>query len=64
MIFVFDRSFAVGFCPSIQMYSAVILANAAALLLNALRENSMWGQVMDYSFFLFEGETQETLNPN
>src|SRR5579859_5084164 len=40
MIFVFDRSFAVGFCPSIQMYSAVILAKAAALLLNALRENS------------------------
>src|ERR1041385_6105552 len=26
MIFVFERSFAVGFCPSIQMYSAVIFA--------------------------------------
>src|SRR5438105_710816 len=25
-IFVFERSFAVGFCPSIQMYSAVIFA--------------------------------------
>src|ERR1051326_7293217 len=27
MIFVFDRSFAVGFWPSIQMYSALIFAN-------------------------------------
>src|SRR5664279_1711398 len=26
MIFVFERSFAVGFCPSIQMYSAVFFA--------------------------------------
>src|ERR1041384_6343505 len=26
MILVFERSFAVGFCPSIQMYSAVIFA--------------------------------------
>src|SRR4051812_39584424 len=32
MIFVLERSFAVGFCPSIQMYSAVILAKGRFLL--------------------------------
>ena len=31
MIFVFERSFAVGFCPSIQMYSAVIFAKCFLL---------------------------------
>ena len=33
MIFVFERSFAVGFCPSIQMYSAVIFAKDVNLRL-------------------------------
>jgi hypothetical protein len=32
MIFVFDLSFGVGLCPSIQMYSALIFVMGAILL--------------------------------
>src|SRR5436190_1787235 len=40
MIFVFERSFAVGFCPSIQMYSAVIFAKGREPPSGGMRKDS------------------------
>src|SRR3954471_2778128 len=46
-IFVFERSFAVGFCPSIQMYSAVIFAKDVNLQ-NEIAKDSRRSGLVDW----------------
>src|ERR1051325_5514445 len=40
MIFVFERSFAVGFCPSIQLYSALMFAKGRDPPSRGMRKDS------------------------